>query len=152
MSFANKIALEYQLDITDEDVQIEILKAISVGSATTTNEKLKLLTTFKVTGNIISKNTWKAMSKAETHTHQGIIFAIRQLLKSLGINITKRKATQLIPVLGAISGGIINGSWAQDALLAVKQHARKITIQNYRAFLKDNATIVDCEDLSLSKS
>ncbi len=131
LGFANQIALTYQLDITEENVQIEILKAISAGSETTLEGKTSAIATLKVASNIINKQTWKSMGQATKGSLPNIIFAIRAFLKKLGVNVTKRKAAQLIPVLGAVSGAVINGSWSSDALEAVRQYSRKNISDNY---------------------
>ncbi len=136
LGFANKIALTYQLDITDENVQVEIMKAISAGSETSVEGKASAVATLKTTANIINKQTWKSMGTATKGTIPHFIITIRAFLKKLGVNVTKRKAAQLIPVLGAVSGGVINGSWAADALEAVRQYARKSTSDLY--FEKEN--------------
>lgn len=128
---ANKIALLYQLDITDENVQVEVLKAISAGSETSIEGKTSAIATLKVASNIISKQTWKSMGQAAKSSMPGAIFAIRAFLKKLGVNVTKRKAAQLIPVVGAVSGAVINGSWASDSLEAVRQYSRKSIADNF---------------------
>lgn len=132
LTFSDIIALTYQLDIYDEDIQVEIIKAITIGSETTIEGKLEAITTLRIALKTITTTTWKGMSKAPIKTMPGLIHAIRSLLKKLGINITKRKATQLIPGLGAIAGGTINGSWGLDSLEAVRQIARKMVIQAYK--------------------
>ena len=43
-----------------------------------------------------------------------LIAAVRQLAKSLGINLTKRKALQVVPIIGAIVGASFNGTYAND--------------------------------------
>jgi hypothetical protein len=131
LGFANKIALTYQLDITEEDVQVEILKAISAGSETSMEGKLSSTSTMRAVSNIITKQTWKSMEKAPVKSLPKLIITIRSLLKKLGINITKRKAGQLIPAIGAISGAVINGSWGADALEAVRQCARVSIVESY---------------------
>jgi hypothetical protein len=140
LGFANKITLTYQLDITDEEVQILILKAISAGSETSVNGKLSSASTIKAVSNIITKQTWKSMEQAPLKSLPNLIATIRALLKRLGINITKRKAGQLIPAIGAITGGVINGSWAAVALEAVRQCARVSIVECYYSKKVKNET------------
>lgn len=131
IGFANKIALTYQLDITNETVQVELLKAISTGSETTINGKLESASTLKVVANVISKQTWKEMEKAPVNALPKLIFVIRSILKQMGINITKRKALQIIPVAGAVVGGVINGTWGADVFEAVRQYSRLNVVETY---------------------
>jgi len=131
ITFANKIALTYALDITDEKLQMEILKAITAGSATNIDSKIEAIGTFTFAAALVSKTTWKAMSQMSPQSIGGSIHAIRALLHKLGINVTKRKATQLIPGIGALTGLTINASWATDSLNAVKQYSRYIIVNSY---------------------
>lgn len=131
MGFSNKIALTYQLDISSEEVQIELLKAISTGSETTVNGKVESASTLKVVTEIVTKQTWKSMEEAPLKTLPKIISVIRSVLKQMGVNITKRKALQLIPVAGAVVGGVINGSWGADVFEAVRQYSRLSIVDNY---------------------
>lgn len=131
IGFANKIALTYQLDITNEAVQIELLKAISTGSETTINGKIESASTLKVVANVISKQTWKEMEKAPVNALPKLIFVIRAFLKQMGINITKRKALQIIPVAGAVVGGVINGTWGADVFESVRQYSRLNVVETY---------------------
>jgi len=103
-SFSNKIALTYGLPIKSQEIQIEILNAIRAGSASSVKEKAKLAT----------DNIAPAM-----------IMAVEKILEKLGVDVTKRKSFQLIPILGAGAGIIINGAWALDTLEAVRQNSRK---------------------------
>lgn len=131
MGFSNKIALTYQLDITNEEVQIELLRAISAGSETTISGKVESASTLKVVTEIITKQTWKSMEEAPVKALPKIISVIRSLLKQMGVNITKRKALQLIPVAGAVAGGVINGSWGADVFEAVRQYSRLSIVEAY---------------------
>lgn len=141
LGFANKIAITYQLDVTSEAVQVEILKAITAGSETNLKGKIESIMTLRYASNIICKQTWKAMNKAPKGSVAGVIAAVRGLLKKLGINVTKRKAGQLIPVIGAVTGGVINGAWASDSLEAVRQYCRMSVIKHY----KDNSGLTNGE-------
>lgn len=131
LTFANKIALTYNLDISKEDVQIEVFKAITAGSATNVENKLEAISTFTAMATIVQKTTWKAMEQLPGNSLGGFIHAIRGLLQKLGINLTKRKAAQLIPGLGAVTGAAINGAWATDSLKAVKQYSRYLVTNSY---------------------
>lgn len=132
LTFANMIALTYELDIYDEVIQEEIIKAITIGSETTIKGKLQAMATLRVALKTINTTTWKAISKAQAKTMPGLIAAIRSFLKKIGLNLTKRKATQLIPGIGAIAGAVINASWGLDSLEAVRQISRNMIIQAYK--------------------
>ncbi len=132
LTFANMIALSYELDIYDEEIQEEIIKAITIGSETTIKGKLQAMATMRIALKTIKTTTWKAVAKAPVKSLPGLGVAIRSFLKKMGLNLTKRKATQLIPGLGAIAGALINGSWGLDSLEAVRHISRNMIIQAYK--------------------
>jgi len=43
-----------------------------------------------------------------------MIAALRQFAKTIGIQITKRKALQMVPVIGAVIGGSFDGVYCND--------------------------------------
>ncbi|MCB1178573.1 MAG: EcsC family protein [Leptospiraceae bacterium] len=131
LSYANKIAIVYKLDIQNEDVQMELLKAIAAGSATNIETKLETVALFNSSLKIIQSTTWKVMEKMPIESLGGTIYAIRSLLRNIGSNITRRKASQLIPGLGAIAGATINGAWGSDCFKAVKEYSRFMVVKSY---------------------
>jgi len=134
MAFANKIALSYGLPIKTEETQIAILKAVSAGSANNIKEKAAAAFTLRATGKTLQEKTWQQIYKMSVDnilSTEKIIVVVRELLRKLGITITEKKASQLIPALGAAMGAGINAAWAADALEAVRQYARQWTVENY---------------------
>ncbi len=131
LAYSNKIALTYQINITTEEAQLEILRAISAGSETSVKGKIDSISKMKVISNIITKSTWKSVEKAPVSSLPGIILLVRNILKKMGINISERKAAQLIPIISAVSGGAINAAWASDALEAVRQYSRISVAEAY---------------------
>jgi DNA-binding transcriptional regulator YhcF (GntR family) len=60
---------------------------------------------------------WKHMAQelANKQLTKGAMLAgMRQLAKSLGIQLTRRKALQMIPLIGAVVGASLNGVLAHD--------------------------------------
>jgi len=134
MAFANKIALSYGLPIKTEEAQIAILKAVSAGSANNIKEKMGAAFTLRATGKKLQEETWGQIYKLSIDnvlSTEKLIVAAREILKKLGITITEKKASQLLPVIGAAVGAGINAAWAADALEAVRQYARQWAVENY---------------------
>jgi hypothetical protein len=131
--FANKIALSYGLPIKAEETQIAILQAISAGSANNVKDKASAVYTLKITGKTLQKS-WKQIYKTAADnvlSIEKVIMVVRELLKKIGINITKKKAMQLIPAIGAGVGIATNAAWATGALEAVRQYSRQWAVENY---------------------
>ena len=71
----------------------------------------------------IAKKTWKKL--AEEGGRAAIGPLVRQAAKSIGINLTKRKALMLVPAIGAIIGASFDGMYLQDIARAAKNCYRK---------------------------
>jgi hypothetical protein len=134
MAFANKIALSYGLPIRTEEAQIAILKAVSAGSANNIKEKASAAFTLRATGKTLQEKTWQQIYKLSVDniiSTEKLIVVAREILKKLGITITEKKASQLLPAIGAAIGAGINAAWAADALEAVRQYARQWAAESY---------------------
>jgi len=134
MAFANKIALTYGLPVKTEEAQLAILKAVSAGSANNIKEKAAAAFALRATGKTLQEKTWRQIYKLSVDnvlSTEKLIVLAREILKKLGVTVTEKKASQLIPALGAAVGAGINAAWAADALEAVRQYARQWTAENY---------------------
>jgi len=134
MGFANKIALTYGVPVRTEEAQIAIIKAISAGTANNIREKAAAAYTLRVTEKTLQEKTWQQIYKMSVDnilSTEKLIAAVREILKKMGVTLTKKKATQLLPALGAAMGAGINAAWAADALEAVRQYARQWAVENY---------------------
>ena len=94
---------------------------------------------------MIQKNTWKKIGEmaSKNFLAKGIL-NIKQIAKIIGINLTKRKAGQIIPVIGGGIGAAMNGSFINDIARAAQKSYQK-------RWLSDNGLIQmeDCiEDLN----
>lgn len=131
LAFANKIAATYHIDIVDENTQVEILKAITAGSSSSMDIKAESTSSFSVSNILIQKASWGSIANGKLYASNGALLVVRQILKSLGVGISKRKAAQFLPGLGAVTGGVINGAWANESLNAVKEYCRYSVAQKY---------------------
>ncbi len=62
----------------------------------------------------------KALELRQAFSREGAIIAVRSLARQLGINLTKRKALQAIPVIGAAVGGSVNAWYMHDVTTAAR--------------------------------
>jgi len=120
----NKIGLCYGYESkTEEDNQV-VLSILSAAGANSMREKQLALLTLKQLQVIIVKTTWKKMAEKAIEnefTKEAGIIALRSLAKQLGLNLTKRKALQTIPLIGAAVGASVNASFIQDVGWAARR-------------------------------
>lgn len=129
----NKIGLCYGFENkTEEDNQI-VLSILSAAGANTMKEKQLAILTLKQLETIIIKTTWKKMAQKATEnelTKEAGIIALKNLAKQLGVNLTKRKALQVVPIIGAAVGASVNGAFISDIAWAARRVYQEKWIRN----------------------
>lgn len=119
----------------ERDFVLEILSAAGANSQAEKNEALVALKMLEV---VIQKQTWKAMKQkaAQVLGTEAVVITIKNLCKQLGINLTKRKALQAIPIVGGGIAAAVNADFIRDVGYA------SIRIYQQR-WLRDNEKWVD---------
>jgi len=105
----------------DKNFVLSILRASSPNSIKEKLGALACLKTFQVT---LAKVSWKKMTEMaaiKQLSKEGAIIAVRNLAKTLGINLTKRKALAAIPIIGALVGGSVNGWFIKEVGWAARR-------------------------------
>lgn len=124
----HKIGLCYGYKtITPGDTQF-VYHIMSTAGANTMNEKNMALITLKQLYVIINKQTWKGITEKAGQKvlgNESFIIAIKTLAKQLGINLTKRKALQTIPLIGSGVGLAMNAAFINDISWAARRCFQK---------------------------
>lgn len=108
---------------SDEDTQFA-LGIPSASGANTVAEKAAALATLRSVQVAIANQTWKAMTEKaveSTLSREAGVIGIRSLAKQLGVNLTKRKALQAIPVIGAAVGASATGWYVKEVGWAARR-------------------------------
>lgn len=141
MRVIHKIGLCYGYECNTEAEKKFILGIMSAAGANTVEEKTVAISTLQAMSVAITKTTWKKMAEKAAQNKYGIdaaILAIRAIAKQLGINLTKRKSLQAIPVVGAGVGAAMNLAFINDIAWAARRSYQE-------RWLTDNGKIVICE-------
>lgn len=135
----HKIGLCYGYDcITLTDKQF-IYGILSAAGSNSIKEKAVSVSTLQAINKTVAKVTWKKMAEKATENKFGIealVLSAKQLAKQLGINLTKRKALQSIPFLGAGVGAALNVAFLNDVAWAARRSYQE-------RWLKENGKIED---------
>lgn len=120
----HKIGLCYGFECkTEQDKQL-VFGIMSVAGANTVEEKTISVALLRNINVMIVRNTWKKLTEAAVKNKYGVaaaVIGIKSLAKRLGINITKRKALQSIPVIGAGVGAAMNAKFLNDVAWAARR-------------------------------
>lgn len=120
----HKIGLCYGFECKSESDKKLILAIMSAAGANTIEEKAVSVALLQKMNVIIAKNTWKKIAENGIQNKWGVeaaIIAIKTLAKQLGINLTKRKSLQAIPLIGAGVGATMNVSFVNDVAWAARR-------------------------------
>ena len=119
-----KVGLCYGYQCKTDDDKKYALAILSAAGANTVQEKAISVATLQAVRNTINKVTWKKMAENKVGIEAAII-AIRNLAKMLGVNITKRKAAQAVPIIGAGVAAAMNGDFVRDVGWAARRMFQK---------------------------
>jgi hypothetical protein len=120
----HKIGVCYGFEVKTEKDHSFVLGVLSAASANTMAEKTASLSLLQKINVTVAKATWKKIAEEAAKNKYGLealIVAIRNLAKQLGINLTKRKVAQLIPVIGAGVGAAVNVAFINDVAWAARR-------------------------------
>jgi hypothetical protein len=131
-----KIGLCYGYTPGDSDTEF-VHGVLGASGANTMQEKLAALACLQAIRATLHQQTWRMMAnRAAEHafSREGAILAVRALARQLGVNLTKRKALQAIPVMGALVGGSVNAWYVRDvATSARRAYQERWLLENHKA-------------------
>ncbi len=124
----HKVGLCYGFDTTTAAEKNFVLGILSASGANSVTEKVTALTTLKgIEAAIAAQAAETVAEKIATDqlSKETGKLTIKKLASQLGVNITRRKALQLIPVIGAVVGGSVNGWFIKDVGLTATRTFQK---------------------------
>jgi len=120
----HKIGMCYGYQASTEGDKDFVLHVMSAAGANTVDEKVAAMLALRQVATVITRQTWQQLAEKAAERRvstEGGIIAIRKLAQQLGVSITKRKALAVIPVIGAIVGGSMNGWFIKDVGWAARR-------------------------------
>lgn len=120
----HKIGVCYGFEVKTKSDREFVLAILAASSSNDMKDKVAALTTLRSIEVAIAKQTWKKLAEKAATERVGrtaSVIAIKNLAKELGINLTKRKALQAIPALGAVVGASVNGWYIKEVGWAARR-------------------------------
>jgi DNA-binding transcriptional regulator YhcF (GntR family) len=112
-----------------------MLKILQTGSAGDLKAKIEFIITLKQVEQTLLKVSWKKMTAelaAKQISKGAALASMRQFAKSIGIQLTKRKALQMIPIIGALIGGSFDGIYIHDVCETAYMSYRRRFIEQWQ--------------------
>ena len=138
----HKIGICYGFENKSEYDKKFIFSILSIAGANTMKEKNTSLLLLRQISVKIATDTWKKMATDQAIKGFGLdaaIIAIKNLAKQLGINITKRKAGQAIPLIGTAVGAAMNAQFINDIAWAARRAFQE------RWLIENQLIDIECE-------
>lgn len=144
----HKIGLCYGYELDDEADTQTVYGILSAANAMSMEEKIASLYVLGQFQKLLVRQSWKYMAKVAAEkqlSKEGTIIGIKTLLQQVGINLTKRKALQAIPLIGGGIGAVVNGCYVQDIGWAARRvfQERKLADQGkvIKIYSPDNGDV-----------
>lgn len=131
----NEIAFVYGYGADSIEEKSYILNILQTGSAGDVKAKFEFVIVLKQMEKELLKQTFKkgaAEFAAKKITPGALLAAIRQLAKTLGFQITRRKALQMIPIIGALIGASFDGVYVNDVCETAFMSYRRRFIEQWQ--------------------
>ncbi|MDM1507742.1 EcsC family protein, partial [Myroides odoratimimus] len=131
----NKIGMCYGFKMKTEEDYIFALNILSLAGSNTLEEKTVSLLTIKTLQQTLKNTTWKKMAQTaaqKSMSNEAFLITVKSVSKKLGVNLTKRKALQVAPVVGAAVGAGCNFTFINDvSWAAIRVYQDRWLIDKY---------------------
>jgi len=121
-----QISISYGYDPEKLEEKHFLVSILSVASSSDIKAKQAAMLYLKQVQVQLAKKTWKKLAE-----EKALMVAIRQFAKTIGIQITKRKALQMVPIIGGVIGGSFDGTYCNDVGRAAVMAYRKRKIEQH---------------------
>ncbi len=104
-------------DMKSNEEQEYVMHILGIGSTSNLKAKMEFLVGLRQIEHILLKVSWQEISEAVARreiSRLSLLGAMRQFAQRLGIQLTKRKALQMVPVIGALIGASFNALFVND--------------------------------------
>ena len=133
-----EIGICYGYDVNRPEERDYVLHILQTGASSDIKAKMQFVVVLKQMEQILLKVSWKKMASdlaAKEVSKLSLMAAIREFAKSLGIQLTKRKALQSVPIIGALIGGSFNCVFVNDISRAAYMSYRRRFVEELEGAL-----------------
>ena len=113
----HKVGICYGFEVKSKSDKDFILAVLAESGANDMNEKVAALAALREIEVSLLRQSWKMIAEtaaASTISKEAGIIGVKSLARQLGVNLTKRKALQAIPVIGTLVGASVNGWYIKE--------------------------------------
>ena len=113
----------YGFELKGEEGRQLALRIFSLASANSLKEKEAALLSLVALRQMLLHQSWGQIQQAAATAlgKEAAVLALRDAARQLGVNLTQRKALNLVPVIGAAVGASINAGFVKDVGWAARR-------------------------------
>lgn len=104
-----QVALCYGYEAASREEKAFLLQVLRVGASSDLAAKQASLVYLRQIEVELIRKTWKVLAG-----EKALMAMLREFAKTLGISLTKRKALQLVPIVGGLIGASFDGTFVND--------------------------------------
>lgn len=138
-------ALCYGFELKGEEGRQVALSVFSIASANSLKEKEAALVSLVTIKQMLQQQTWVQIQQMAFNTmgKEALVVAIKDLATQLGINLTKRKALAIVPIVGAAIGAAVNASFIKDVGWAARRTFQEMWLLQHRGYIQQPLLITN---------
>lgn len=116
-------ALCYGFELKGEEGRHVALRIFSIASANSLKEKEAALLSLVTIKQMLQQQTWLQIQQVAFNTmgKEAFVVVLKELAAQVGINLTKRKALAIVPMVGAAIGASVNASFIKEVGWAARR-------------------------------
>jgi len=127
-----QVGICYGYDMKKETEREYMMHILRTGSTSDVRAKLQFMIGLKQVEEVLKRVSLNKASEALASKEIGrysLLATVGKFAESLGLQITKRKSLQLVPVVGAVVGGVFNSVFVSDIGEAAYMNYRRRRIE-----------------------
>ena len=135
----HKVGVCYGFEVKSKGDKDFILAVLAESGANDMNEKLAALTALREIEVSLARQSWKMIAEtaaASSISKEAGIIGIKSLARQLGVNLTKRKALQAIPVIGTFVGASVNGWYIKEVGWSARRAFQERWLRENQRFIE----------------
>ncbi len=117
LRLVQQMGICYGYDVKSYEEREYVMHVLRIGSTSSLRTKMEFLVGLKHIEQILLKVSWNKVSEALARkeiSRLSLLAAMKQFAQMLGIQLARRKALQLVPVIGALIGASFNAVFVND--------------------------------------
>ena len=131
----------YGFNADDDGERRFAIGVLGCASANSIAEKEAALIYLKELQVIVARHTLKHITTVSMVANERSVFFFRSVAGQLGLNLTRRKIVQIVPLIGSSVGALVNAKFVDDVGIAARRMYQERWLQHQNSRMPDRSEI-----------